>query len=181
MSTPKRQQWLEQTHRDSLARQLSNYEVVKSGCWIWQGAVFTYKNKLPYGQSRKNGKPITAHRLFYQEHTGPVPDGVCVLHKCDNPRCVNPEHLFLGTNLDNTRDMIAKGRQGFRNDTIYITHNGITKPLSYWAELLGTRPQNLHARLQRGWSHERTVTQPSNYSISQLKRYENLREVRSTK
>jgi len=76
-------------------------------CWLWMGA----RTKLGYGQrgGRKTGRRYT-HRLSWEMRFGPIPEGLCVLHHCDNPPCVNPDHLFLGTKKDNTQDMIAKGR-----------------------------------------------------------------------
>lgn len=83
------------------------------GCWNWLGGLFkeTGYGKFNAGKG-ENGKTITAyaHRVSYELHTGPIPEGMQVLHRCDNPRCVRPDHLFLGTQLDNMRDMIAKGR-----------------------------------------------------------------------
>jgi hypothetical protein len=77
------------------------------GCWEWQGA----NNGKGYGCFGKEGsRPYYAHRFSWELHAGPIPDGLFVLHRCDNRRCVNPEHLFLGTQGDNMRDMIAKGR-----------------------------------------------------------------------
>jgi hypothetical protein len=78
-----------------------------SACWLWMGA------KVPtgYGLFRFNGKPSKVHRLSFLIHTGVIPDGMSVLHKCDVPSCVNPDHLFLGTQADNIADMRAKGRE----------------------------------------------------------------------
>jgi hypothetical protein len=78
-------------------------------CWLWTGTpdVNGY-GKLWWFDHTNKGK--FAHRISWELHNGPIPDGLFVLHSCDNPPCVNPKHLFLGTQLDNMRDMVAKGR-----------------------------------------------------------------------
>lgn len=78
---------------------------MQTPCWVWTGA--TDKG---YGQLGFNGKSIGAHRLAYELRHGASPGILHVLHRCDNPPCCNPDHLFLGTNGDNVRDMCAKGR-----------------------------------------------------------------------
>lgn len=76
-------------------------------CWMWTAS----GTKDGYGTFYVNGQHVAAHRFSWQLHNGAVPDETPnVLHRCDNPPCVNPEHLFLGTLKDNMRDMYEKGR-----------------------------------------------------------------------
>ncbi len=81
-------------------------KLTESGCWIWMGRL----DKYGYGAINWNGKEYKAHRLSYQHFEGEIPLNHGICHKCDNPSCVNPTHLFVGTQLDNVRDMHAKKR-----------------------------------------------------------------------
>lgn len=80
--------------------------VTECGCQIWTGAV----GEKGYGHFTKNRKHFAAHRASWMQAHGPISDGLWVLHRCDTPPCINPNHLFLGTAADNTADMIRKGR-----------------------------------------------------------------------
>lgn len=77
-----------------------------NGCHLWQAT----RDANGYGVLRHEGRPMMAHRFSYAVKRGAIPPGIYVCHKCDVPGCVNPEHLFLGSARDNTRDMMAKGR-----------------------------------------------------------------------
>ena len=77
-----------------------------STCIVWSGD----RTEKGYGRFRRDGKWIRAHRAVWELANGPIPAGLHVLHRCDNPSCVNPAHLFLGTNRDNVADCVAKGR-----------------------------------------------------------------------
>ena len=84
-----------------------------SGCWIWVGTLkrdYNRNQNALYGRMRKEGVYYSSHRLSYETYKGDIPDKKCVLHKCDNTLCVNPDHLWLGTHDDNMQDKKLKGR-----------------------------------------------------------------------
>lgn len=106
-----------------------------TGCFLWTNA----EDGCGYGWFRINGKMCRAHRISWMINKGNIPNNKLVLHKCDTPQCVNPEHLFLGSNLDNAKDKVKKNRQWklgapkknkckndhfFSGDNLYVNDNG---------------------------------------------------------
>lgn len=83
------------------------------GCWEWNG----YRTPDGYGRIWKDGKGCSATRISWEMAFGSIPDGLHVLHRCDNPPCVNPDHLFLGDRSTNMQDSVAKGRNFFASKT----------------------------------------------------------------
>jgi hypothetical protein len=83
-----------------------------SECWPWNGAQSRWGYGLAYNFNRRHQN---AHRVMWQLENGEIPHGLCVLHSCDNRLCVNPNHLFLGTHLDNARDRDQKGRANWKS------------------------------------------------------------------
>lgn len=114
----------------------SKYQPIpESGCWVWTGA-----STGRYGiimQPRPHRKALMAHRVSYELHHGAIPEGMNVCHRCDVPLCVNPGHLFLGTQNDNVQDMITKSRKvisplaGRHGNQAKGSKNGQAKLLEY--------------------------------------------------
>lgn len=110
---------------DSLASRLEVHtaRIPFHGCWEWVGPI----TGDGYGALKNRGKMVGAHRASWAINRGPVPSGLCVLHQCDNPLCVNPAHLFLGTHGDNSRDRCAKLRGAFgeRNGNAFLSEGDV--------------------------------------------------------
>ena len=138
-----------------------------SGCWLWVG---DYATNTRYGQITSSGgakerKKFRAHRASWELNRGPIPNGLSVLHKCDTPACVNPDHLFLGTQADNMHDMFAKGRRptarGERAGKAKLTEEQVLAirddPRPYreiaHAYGLGSHSSVKAIKLRRSWAH----------------------------
>lgn len=93
-----------------LSERFWRYVVKTDGCWIWIGATASFGYGRIQREGGKQGKADRAHRVSWLLHYGEIPLGMWVLHQCDEPSCVRPDHLFLGTHTDNMLDMAAKGR-----------------------------------------------------------------------
>lgn len=98
-------------YRTDIAALLARYAVPAGECLEWRG----YKNRLGYGRAcvtlaDGSHKLLCVHRLAYELHAGPIPDGAAILHTCDNRGCIQPKHLRAGTQAENLADMTAKGR-----------------------------------------------------------------------
>lgn len=141
------------------------------GCWIWTGATIRGYGQIRYGKG--NGKLYLAHRLSWQLHYGKAPpSGLGVLHHCDNPPCVNPEHLWLGTQADNAADMVSKGRHLTPRDTQpnarRLTYEGRSLKVSEWAKIINITQVMINRRLRQGFTVEQAL-QPKKKPVS-LKR-----------
>lgn len=141
--------------------------VIKSqepnGCWLWNGALFRDSG---YGQFTLGNHPVRTHRLSWVIHFGPIPDGMCVLHRCDCRLCVRPDHIWLGTQRQNVDDMLAKGRSliGERNHKAKVTarqvieirslfHSGSFTQQSLADQFGLKQPQISSIVLHKSWRH----------------------------
>ncbi|KKM63634.1 hypothetical protein LCGC14_1509500 [marine sediment metagenome] len=127
------------------------YISTPAGCWMWTGSL----KPAGYGTMWLNEKNIHAHRLSWQLHNGTIPDGLFVLHKCDVPGCVNPEHLFLGTQKDNIADCAKKNRSN--------------KSLLTWDDVRNIRAKLSQGVLQYVLAEEYNVHRTTIYHIRKRK------------
>lgn len=119
------------SHSESLIDRLERFSVKKeSGCTEWIGHI----EKTGYGSLRFKNKRIKAHRASWIAHKGEIPEGLLVCHHCDNRKCINPDHLFIGTQYDNIQDMKRKNRDKFvgeDNGRAVLTEVGVIDILKH--------------------------------------------------
>ena len=133
------------------------------GCWIWNAGIF--RSGLGYGAFKYESRRVVAHRFAWLLSYGPVPPGMLVCHRCDNPLCVRPDHLFLGTHTDNMRDRNAKCRQarGEKGGNVTLTEQNVRDIRSWHAADIGpteiarrlgvSRNTVKHVTLRHHWRH----------------------------
>jgi hypothetical protein len=156
--------------RTPLLERFWKYVTKTDTCWLWTGKGRQHFGYGVINSGGKNGKIERAHRVSWAIHKGPIPDNLCVCHHCDNPLCVNPDHLFLGTRTDNNRDMNRKGRydrtkrpKGERHGMSKLTPEKVRaiiaereggKLLREIASRYGISPQQVHRiSKKKSWKH----------------------------
>lgn len=153
------------TDQDLLkARLFNRARLAESGCWIWVGS----KDASGYGLMSVNGKTARAHRISCGAFNGQVPDGMVVRHSCDNPSCINPAHLGVGTQQQNVADREARGRRDVRgeqvgtaklsvSDVVAIRNSKLS--LSVLAKMYGVDKSNIWTvRSGKSWAHVGNAT-----------------------
>ena len=123
---------------DTLKQRLYDRTVLsdEKSCWLWLGCT----RGIGYGAMRDGNSVRDTHRISYEVHVGPIPDGMFVLHTCDIPNCINPYHLFIGTNADNMADKKRKGR----------AQRGEQVPNTYFTE---DQVRAIHEKRKKGETH----------------------------
>jgi len=147
----------------SLSELMARTTMSSDGCWNWNGAL----NTSGYAWMSYLGRSRIVSRVAWELENGPISVGLCVLHRCDNRKCINPSHLFLGDNLTNQRDMIAKGRGrkafGSRSGVAKLNEQLVVQMREAYS--LGSTPTDIarqhglprstvwHALNKRTWRH----------------------------
>lgn len=170
---------------DFVSEKLAEHSITEEGCWEYNG----YKNPLGYGEfkiycatSTPKKRKFRASRVAYAFYNGVDPGELYVCHRCDNPSCINPDHLFLGTPMDNTQDMIRKGRNasqcGESNNAAKISESIVIDVIAKIRE--GKNNKQIAAelpichsmvsliRLGKTWRH---VLQAANYDPNEYRRF----------
>lgn len=170
---------------DFVTGQLAKHTITPAGCWEYKGVLSKDgygKFKIYVGQFEPKKRSFRAHRVSYAYHNGEDPGALSVCHSCDNPACINPDHLFLGTAQANTQDMHSKGRgapQGGENnpghkvgeDTVRSIVELIRAGLSNMQIADGlpvTHSQVSHIRLGKSW---RALTESMGYDPDEYRRF----------
>ena len=151
------------THAEVRSRLKSKIKKDDNGCWVWTGSLH---KPMPYGRVRLRsfaGHPTRftwrAHRASYIAFKGNIPEGMYVCHSCDNPSCINPDHLFLGTHQDNMDDMHAKGRYIHKGATPnnqfaakrVLAEGKVYPSLVKAGQALGITDSGVKKRIKLGW------------------------------
>ena len=148
----------------SLARYWSKVKKTDDGCWEWVGS----RQQRGDGNLRAAGRDYLAHRVSWEIAHGPIPAGMLICHHCDNPPCVRPDHLFLGTQADNIRDMFNKGRS--RGSQSKLSAKQVAEirrarqsgeKVRVLARLYGVHRNTIYALISGRTYKERTVCQDS--------------------
>ena len=129
-----------------------------SGCWLWEAGMTN-----GYGCFYWSGQAVRAHRASYELYKGPIPEGLQVLHKCDVPMCVNPDHLFIGTHDDNMADQVSKNRHAFGGK------NGMAKLTETQARAISQSGKTVSSLAM-----EFNVSKTSIYRIKQKKAWQHI-------
>lgn len=142
-----------------IAERFWRLALLGEGCWRWKGN----HNQAGYGQFRvgRKGPVMSAHRVSWAIHNGPIPASLIIMHSCDNPWCVNPAHLSVGTQKDNMADCLAKGRRAKR----YGPHTRVRK-------LTDDQVRSIRADPRTGWvvAAEHRVSETTVYAVRAGKR-----------
>lgn len=153
------------TDRDMLQTTLMHRcKLAENGCWEWQAS----RSPGGYGQICRNNKTRPAHRVSYEAFVGKIPKGLVVRHACDNPRCINPEHLSVGTMKENMADRDSRGRRDVKGEQIgtsKLTEREVLEikrsdlSLTLLSEMYNVDKSNIWAiRSGKSWKHLNTIS-----------------------
>ena len=136
---------------------LAHSEPTPDGCWHWAGS-----SSGGRGRVWIDGQGVYAYRLAYEAWREPIPAGLVACHSCDNPLCVNPEHIFIGTQRDNIRDAVTKGRMRFPAVRTGLAHHGVTTP----PEVIAEQAQAIEDPVARAFFiHKQTMDRQQSRSV----------------
>lgn len=146
---------VELENRDLISRLTVFAQGSHDECWLWPKVT-----RKGYGSARYKGKPSLAHRAAWETLVGAIQDDKQVNHTCHVRNCVNPRHLYLGTQRENMRDKKEAGRTGKRKTYNFYEYGGLILSAKQWAEKASFSVATFRKRIKRGWSLEETILTP---------------------